>query len=286
MAVDIPWKYLSVCIFLAACVFGCLVSFIKSKILKGLFIIGVLGIAFYGNRNHLRVNKYVTKEDREYYESFDTSNQYNDYAPKWFVRYKHDPGRVKLKVMKGGEAENKIIENKEDRLVFQSNVKSQMVQIMPGIIDYPGWSIWIDGEEVEMKETQGNVLVSLDKGLHEVELKYRQEDLMNFGGDEESKMISRKSNEVIFETEVTSSKATVMTRVVKYPGWKLFVDGNEREVRAKDGKIIVEMGKGKHIVKLVFENTWLRIVANLLSLLTLGLVGVILVKSVKYKNRE
>ena len=90
----------------------------------------------------------------------------------------------------------------------------------------------------------------------------------------------------LFETEVKSEKATVMTRVVKYPGWKLFVDGNEREVRAKDGKIIVEMGKGKHIVKLVFENTWLRIVANLLSLLTLGLVGVILVKSVKYKNRE
>jgi hypothetical protein len=195
--IDIPWRFLIVNVFASSFLFGLVILFFKNKILKFLYLLLIVLIAFYGNRNHIRVNKYVYIPDSEYRQSTETSNEYEDYAPIWFNTNKAED---------------------------------------------------------------------------------RDKQLVIYYGDSDNELIERKSNLLRFHSQVKNERSLIITKIAYYPGWQVYVDGKKEKVIHKDGKILVDLKKGDHLVTLVFKNTPLRTFSNWLSLSTLVLILIFLLK--------
>lgn len=83
--------------------------------------------------------------------------------------------------------------------------------------------------------------------------------------------ISKTSINHKYEINVESSSAGIRENTVFFPGWKVYIDGKEnRDIQFQDGHnrgvIVFYVEKGKHIVNVVFEDTGLRKVANIISI--------------------
>lgn len=172
--IDIPWRFLGVAVFSGSLLFGGLNTYIKKKLLRDFLLVFGLFLAFYSNRNHLKVNQYVYFPESEYWQSAETSNEYDDYAPRWF-RYEQagqsDPDFTVL----NGLAENKLVLRKSNLLKFQSQVQSESAFIAAKIAYYPGWQAFVDGSESEIYyEDDGRIKIGLDKGSHLVELVFKE----------------------------------------------------------------------------------------------------------------
>ncbi len=82
-----------------------------------------------------------------------------------------------------------------------------------------------------------------------------------------------KSHRLNFE--VTANPPTggeILINTAYFPGWRLWMDGQEQEPQIQAGKIKLSLPAGRHQVNLRFTNTPIRTLANLISLITwLGL---------------
>lgn len=57
-----------------------------------------------------------------------------------------------------------------------------------------------------------------------------------------------------------------------FPGWKVFLDGKQKDFSVINGAINIQVDKGRHELVVLFTNTFIRIVANIISLLSLSLL--------------
>lgn len=179
LAIDIPWRFLGISVFSASALFGGLIMIIKNNFLKWCFISLVLFLTFYGNRNHLRVNKYIYLPDSEYWQSTETSNEYDDYTPYWFSPNELDSKKFQLLTLKG-ESNNKLLERKSNFFQFYSEVGLEKAEIITRVAYYPGWQIFIDGKRENINHKGGKIKVSLDKGNHLITIIFRETNLRRF----------------------------------------------------------------------------------------------------------
>jgi len=174
--IDIPWRFLGISVFSASILAGALTVILKKNWFKWGLISLILALVFYTNRNHLRVNQYVYLPESEYWQSAETSNEYDDYAPRWFnfAADQRDPELTTLK----GESENQLKERKSNLFVFQSQVKSGEAEVATKLAYYPGWQAKVDGQETEIYyEEDGRIRVILDQGEHLIELFFKETKL-------------------------------------------------------------------------------------------------------------
>lgn len=177
--IDIPWRFLGISVFSASLLFGGLVVIIKNNLFKWGLISLILFLAFYGNRNHLRVNKYVYLPDSEYWESTETSNEYEDYTPKWFSSGKFDQADPQLVTFKG-RSNNKLLERKSNFFRFYSEVNSKKAEIATKVAYYPGWQLFVDSQKQNIFHQDGRIKVSLNKGNHLITLIFQETNLRRF----------------------------------------------------------------------------------------------------------
>jgi len=125
----------------------------------------------------LKVNQYVYSKDIQYWTSDETSNEYSDYTPVWFLIKcnREDP---QLKII-SGTAENTLLARKSNRFDFASSVSSPQAKIAAKITYYPGWQLYIDGFRNEVNQEGGQIIINLDKGSHVVSLQFRETPLRN-----------------------------------------------------------------------------------------------------------
>lgn len=88
--------------------------------------------------------------------------------------------------------------------------------------------------------------------------------------------------------EINTSEATyIWEHTAYFPGWQVFVDGQKEKIDYSNkkfpGVIKYRVPKGKHIVKVVFKETKIRILSDCLSLLSL-LISVFFVKQLSKKG--
>lgn len=178
MPVDIPWRFLGVTVFAISALAGGIISIIKNNLVKGIFIVLILILAFYGNRNHLNVNQYTYYSDSEYWQDQETSNEYNDYAPKWFIN-QNESKDVQLTTIQGIST-NKLIERKSNFFRFYSEVQSNKAEIVTRVAYYPGWNILVDGKTEQIAHKDGKIKVDLEKGNHLITLIFKETNLRLF----------------------------------------------------------------------------------------------------------
>lgn len=81
------------------------------------------------------------------------------------------------------------------------------------------------------------------------------------------KNLQKKSQRHTFY--VDGERATIMDNTVYFPGWKIFVDGQERQIEFQDmnhrGFITFVVPQGKHLVEVVFTESRVRFFSDMLS---------------------
>jgi len=177
LMVDIPWRFLGVAVFCASILFGSLAVGLKNNFFKWGLIGFIFVLAFYGNRNHLKVNQYTYFPDSEYWQSEETSSEHNDYAPRGFNYTNNEKMKDQLNP-ESGESHNNLLERKSNFFKFKSQVESEKAEIITKLAYYPGWQLFIDGKKTEISyQDDGRIKIKLTQGDHLVELIFKETKL-------------------------------------------------------------------------------------------------------------
>lgn len=101
-------------------------------------------------------------------------------------------------------------------------------------------------------------------------------------GKGEVEIIERKSAKHIYKINVESEKARILENTLYFPGWFVYVDGTElslTNVWFQDpnyrGLINFFLGKGEHQVAVIFQETKLRLIADIIS--AAGMFGLLFI---------
>src|SRR3989344_901042 len=107
--------------------------------------------------------------------------------------------------------------------------------------------------------------------------KLREPHFIEGAGDVKS--FNYKTAFVSFDAN-TSSKSAVETPVTYFPGWEVRVNDKKIDIEEPDeyGLIKVPLNEGENKVKMQFNNTGIRMVSNLISLLSLFILVFVFVK--------
>ncbi|OGE72398.1 hypothetical protein A3H40_04100 [Candidatus Daviesbacteria bacterium RIFCSPLOWO2_02_FULL_38_15] len=94
-----------------------------------------------------------------------------------------------------------------------------------------------------------------------------------FNGDAKIENFKKSSNKFEFRAEI-KDRTVVDIPVFDFPNWRVFANGLpvKHSNQGEFGTIRIELGSGNYFVNGIFENTWLRVIANSLSVLAVGLV--------------
>ncbi len=102
-------------------------------------------------------------------------------------------------------------------------------------------------------------------------------------GEAETKDLILKSHRYTFNV-VAQNESEVLVNTAYFPGWKVWVNGKEKDFTLNNGKIKFSLPAGDYQVLARFTNTPIRTVSNLISLISWsGLAGLILLNRRRFK---
>ena len=147
--IDIPWRLLAVAVFSASFLAAWLVN--EQKRLKWLLALGLILVALYTNRNHLRVNEVVNLPEADYYNYAGTTTFLNEYRPRW--RQSDKIVLIEPKVFAKAENDKiSVITNRSNLLEFTTNFSEpRLVQI--NLLYYPGWRFFSQSGELPLGDS-------------------------------------------------------------------------------------------------------------------------------------
>lgn len=91
------------------------------------------------------------------------------------------------------------------------------------------------------------------------------------GAKEGVEILKNKSNLLEFSLAASQS-GQVRVNTIYYPGWKVYVDGKEEKIDYSNGLIEFKVGEGRKNVVARFTETPLRLISNIITLASLGLL--------------
>lgn len=87
-----------------------------------------------------------------------------------------------------------------------------------------------------------------------------------------TKVLGEHNIEKTYLLEVPE-KTNIILNMAYFPGWNVYVDGNEEKINNSDGKIEFNISGGSpHIISIRFSDTYVRKIGNTISLLTVFLL--------------
>lgn len=109
----------------------------------------------------------------------------------------------------------------------------------------------------------------LPKGLNKDFPKLQLAQASIVEGEGRVRLLAHQSDHIEAEVDLASD-SKIQLHTIYFPGWTIYIDGKKESIIANDfnleGIIVAEVKRGSHRIDLIFEQTNLRKVANLLSL--------------------
>jgi hypothetical protein len=175
--IDFPWRFLSITTLTGSILAGSIVYQLKGKF--QLFTICILLLlAFYTNRNHIRVNQYTDIPLSLYIDSELSTNTDDEYLPKWVNRQYAKEKQELVKIDQGVSSELKQTTNVIKFTYAATGTTTAEIHHMY----FPGWTAKLDQKElVVIKNNNGGMNLSLPSGEHQVELTYKPTMIMRIG---------------------------------------------------------------------------------------------------------
>src|SRR3989338_7197714 len=166
--IDFTFRILCITVFSASILSGFIMSRFKYPLLLAVFIIG---LAFYANRNHIRINKTLDWPLDLIIKSEITTNSNDEYTPKWINS--HDVKKPIPKVeFTDNEAKIVINKTKSNYLDFDIDVfKKGLVKI--NTVYFPGWIALVNGTKKDIiYESSGFMEIPLEVGHYDIQAKF------------------------------------------------------------------------------------------------------------------
>ena len=174
VVVQFPWRWLSVATVFLSLILGMSTYFINSKWQRGLYV-GVLSIfLLMSNARFFQPEFYLDTPEKFYYTDSGLIRTYmsqvlNDYVPKQIAFLPDPVNQLAISHSKYGGV--KVLVNKTQEKLIQTNFTIPNEQIEVTVADFPGWKVFIDGKEVEKHiGPAGDFLVNVPQGEHTVGL--------------------------------------------------------------------------------------------------------------------
>ncbi|OGY20093.1 MAG: hypothetical protein A2900_03250 [Candidatus Chisholmbacteria bacterium RIFCSPLOWO2_01_FULL_50_28] len=143
--IDFPWRLLGVTVFGTSLLAAYLVASAGRKVILSAVL---LFFVFYANRNHVRINQTMVRNDAFFLSYQDTATWRNEFLSKWRQtnRWQHLEKDFRIR---RGELKVKLIDGKTTSLSFLVEATDQ------GILDihrlyFPGWTVFLDGKPLEI----------------------------------------------------------------------------------------------------------------------------------------
>lgn len=107
-------------------------------------------------------------------------------------------------------------------------------------------------------------------------------DLVFLHGTGSYKTLEKKSNGQLYDVQ-SDTPATLIVQTFYFPGWKVWVDGKLVEIQPlRDpeviGRIIFDVPAGSHQITAKFTDTPIRLLGNIFSLLSFGMLILVFIK--------
>ena len=124
----------------------------------------------------------------------------------------------------------------------------------------------------------------MPKWVKEIPTSMYVSKVVNTDGKEAVNIEKISPNKIIFQTFL-SEKRTIAVNTVYFPGWVAFVNGKLSDIQydSPSGIIQLSLEKGENNVSLSFKETPIRILSNLISVMSFGSLFLLLY-FVKYKR--
>jgi hypothetical protein len=88
---------------------------------------------------------------------------------------------------------------------------------------------------------------------------------------------------------VATTPSQILENTLYFPGWKVYIDGVATDIQFQDphhrGIMTFYVAEGEHTIKIVFENTRLRTVSSIISVISFGMIGVGLLGAYIWRKR-
>jgi hypothetical protein len=181
VAVDYPFRLLLVAVFFASLLSGLVITQIKQKWVGLLLSAGLIAVAVYTNRNHIRVNQYTEIPLQLYIDSEVTTNTFHEYLPLGAALPKEDP---KHDLFIEGLSEGAVVESSTrttrgfDVTVTQATSSTTTLRHFA----FPGIQLYVNDQPTKYQESnEGYVKVTLEPGTQQLSLRYEPERSTKIG---------------------------------------------------------------------------------------------------------
>ena len=125
----------------------------------------------------------------------------------------------------------------------------------------------------------------MPRWVKEKNLKFTPQRVENLNGEEKINVAKVSPREIVFNTFLTEER-TLQINLVYFPGWNAYVNGIKDKINYEnDGLIKLNLQKGQNNVKVVFEETNMRILSDFLSIISIAglLILVFSIRAKKFK---
>lgn len=176
--IDFNWRILSLTVFTTSILSGWLIYQMKSrKKLASVLGLMLLILAFYTNRNHLKINQTLDWSVPFFLKLEKTTNSFDEYSPKWF-----DPHYIKEDAPKIAVSDRftyEFITQKDSQYDIKVKVlKSGRLAL--NVLYYPGWSAYVNGKKVKIDyEIKGLIEIPFEPGEYRLVVKFEKTPLRN-----------------------------------------------------------------------------------------------------------
>lgn len=144
--IDIPWRFLAIAVFSASFLAAWLID--RGQKLKHILVFGLMAVAIYTNRNHLRINEAVNRPEAEYFNDTGTTTFLNEYRPRWRQSDKTTVVSPKVFSLEENDKIN-LLANQSNLLEFTTDF-SQPQPVQVNLIYYPGWQFFLGDKKLEL----------------------------------------------------------------------------------------------------------------------------------------
>ena len=174
--IQFPWRLLSLTTFSTSFLAGALINSLpqRFKIMAGFWFIILLLIL---NRDYVKPENYVFKDDSYYATNDGTTTVANEYMPIWVKKHPQERAENKIEVLEG-ELEIQNLMVKSNRISFSAKADKEVL-IQVNTIYYPGWKVFVDDQSwnFHFENELGVLQFNLPKGEHKAAVVFRETPL-------------------------------------------------------------------------------------------------------------
>lgn len=187
--IQFPWRFLAITIFAFSFIAGTVVVIVPKKLRKIVFVVLTLGLLLF-NWNYFKPeNGYMgplTDEEKfsEAAWELQQAGGIYDYLPRTAEMAPKEPQRYLAEILEG---EGEIIDPKQGTNWAEFNVKidSNTAIVRIGILQFPDWQVFIDGNQTETKvpeeEKWGRMWIEIPKGEHKITARFHNTPIRTLG---------------------------------------------------------------------------------------------------------